>query len=166
MPDLKQQQKDEVWMQQAIACAQKAADINEVPVGAVLVMDDELIGQGWNQPITTHNPIAHAEIMALQQAALGLENYRLLNTTLYVTLEPCSMCVGAIVHSRVKRLVFGAYDSKTGAVSSQIELLTAKFNNHHVESVGGVMQRQCAELLTNFFSQLRSDRKGVVNQND
>jgi len=161
MPDQEQRQKDELWMQQAIACAQKAADIEEVPVGAVLVLDDEVIGEGWNQPITTHNPVAHAEIIALQQAAQALNNYRLLNTTLYVTLEPCTMCVGAIVHSRVKRLVFGAYDAKAGAVSSQIELLAAKFNNHHVESVGGVMQFQCAELLTNFFSQLRSNRKGV-----
>ncbi|VAW78610.1 tRNA-specific adenosine-34 deaminase [hydrothermal vent metagenome] len=147
-------------MQQAIKCANRAAEIEEVPVGAVVVLDDKIIGQGWNQPISTHNPTAHAEIMALQQAAHSQKNYRLLDSTLYVTLEPCCMCVGAIIHARVQRLVFGAYDKKTGAVESQLGLLSESFHNHKVKALGGVLQAQCAEILTNFFSHLRSMRKG------
>ena len=109
---------DAYWMKQALALAQKAWEQGEVPVGAILVLDDEVIGQGWNRPITRHDPTAHAEIMALQQGGQIGQNYRLLNATLYVTLEPCVMCAGAMVHSRIKRLVYGASDLKTGAAGS------------------------------------------------
>ncbi len=148
-------------MQEAMKRANRAAEIEEVPVGAVLVLNETIIGEGWNQPISTHNPTAHAEIMALQQAAHSQQNYRLLDSTLYVTLEPCCMCVGAIIHARIQRLVFGAYDKKTGAVDSQLSLLTESFHNHKVKALGGVLQAQCSEMLTNFFSHLRSMRKGL-----
>ncbi len=152
---------DEIWMREALSRAQRAADIEEVPVGAVLILNGEIIGEGWNQPISTHNPTAHAEIIALQQGAKSLQNYRLLNSTLYVTLEPCCMCVGAMIHARIKRLVFGAYDKKTGAVESQSGLLTAEYHNHKVEKKAGVLQAECSAILTNFFSHLRSIRKGL-----
>ena len=154
-------EQDQHWMQHALELAKKAENQGEVPVGAILVLDDKVIGEGWNQPISTHNPVAHAEVIALQDAASKIENYRLPDTTLYVTLEPCTMCVGAIVHSRVKRLVFGAYDLKTGAVCSQLELLSAGFYNHQVAFTGGVLQEECAAILSNFFSELRSSRKRI-----
>ena len=141
-----------IYMQKAIKLAECAAQQNEVPVGAVLVLSDEINGEGWNQPITSKDPTAHAEIIALRQAAQKLNNYRLLNTTLYVTLEPCTMCIGAIIHARVERLVFGAYDPKIGAVSllDKIEL------NHQVQYQGGVLEHECSMLLTNFFKQRRN----------
>ena len=154
--------QDEHWMQQALVRAQRAVDDNEVPVGAVLVLDNEIIGEGWNQPISSHNPVAHAEIMALQQGAQSQGNYRLLDSVLYVTLEPCCMCAGAMVHARIKRLVFGAYDAKTGAVESQLALLDANFHNHRVEYQGGVLRQPCSDILSNFFSQLRSTRKSAA----
>ena len=147
-------------MQEALIRAKRAVEINEVPVGAVLVLNDEIIGAGWNPPISTHNPTAHAELMALQQGAQALQNYRVLNSTLYVTLEPCCMCVGAIIHARIKRLVFGAYDKKTGAVESQA-VLSEEYHNHKVQKKGGVLQVQCSEMLMNFFSDLRAVRKGI-----
>ena len=142
-------------MQEAFDLAEHAMSQQEVPVGAVVVLDDKVIGKGWNQPIAENDPSAHAEIMALRDAANTLGNYRLLNTTLYVTLEPCLMCVGAILHSRIKRLVFGAYDSKTGAAGSVFDVLADTRHNHTVEVQGGVLEKQSAELLQTFFRQRR-----------
>jgi len=142
-------------MHEALNLAEHAMSQQEVPVGAVVVFENKVIGKGWNQPIATHDPSAHAEIIALRDAANALGNYRLLNTTLYVTLEPCVMCVGAILHSRIKRLVFGAYDSKTGAAGSVFDVLSDARHNHMVEVQGSVLEKQSVELLQTFFSQRR-----------
>jgi tRNA(adenine34) deaminase len=131
-------------MQQALKLAELAAAKDEVPVGAVLVLDNQIIGEGWNQPIITNDPTAHAEIIALRQGSQHLNNYRLINTTLYVTLEPCAMCIGAVLHARIKRLVFGAYDSKN----------TNKLN-HRIPYTGGILQQECSDLLTEFFKKRR-----------
>ena len=146
---------DVFYMQRAIQLAEAAAVNQEVPVGAVLVLNDQIIGEGSNQPIQTHDPSAHAEMIALRRAAEKIKNYRLINTTLYVTLEPCLMCVGAIVHARVKRVVYGAPDPKTGAVASVFSLGEAKQFNHRVEYQGGVLAEACGELLKQFFRERR-----------
>ena len=146
---------DEAWMHHALALAHKAEEGGEVPVGAVLVKGDERIGEGWNQPIITHDPTAHAEIVALRKAGHALNNYRLLDTTLYVTLEPCVMCMGAIIHARVKRVVFGATDPKRGAVCSVLNLTDAYFLNHTVAWTGGVLEELCARRLKDFFIRKR-----------
>jgi len=146
---------DEKFINEALKLAEHAMNQEEVPVGAVVVFEDRIIGKGWNQPITSNDPSAHAEIMALRAAAKTLSNYRLLNTTLYVTLEPCLMCAGAILHSRIKRLVFGAYDSKTGAAGSVFNVLADTRNNHSVEVQGGVLEGQSVEMLQAFFRQRR-----------
>lgn len=142
---------DEYWMQQAIQLAQKAAEEDEVPVGAILVKDSKIIAEGWNQPIQSHDPSAHAEIMAIRHAGQALNNYRLIDTTLYVTLEPCSMCVGAMIHSRIKRLVYGAYDLKTGATGSAINLIHNPIHNHKIDVQGGVLEEECRQVLQAFF---------------
>lgn len=149
---------DEKFMGIALTLAQAAATLDEVPVGAVLVRDDEIIGRGCNQPITRHDPTAHAEILALRDAATQLGNYRLPGSTLYVTLEPCAMCAGAILHARVARLVFGARDSKTGAAGSVINLFAQARLNHHAVVVEGVLAAECGALLTNFFAARRAQR--------
>ncbi|MCQ8104367.1 tRNA adenosine(34) deaminase TadA [Methylomonas sp. SURF-2] len=146
---------DEDWMWHALRLAQRAEQQGEVPVGAVLVRDGRSIAEGWNQPIQLHDPSAHAELQALRKAGLALQNYRLVDTTLYVTLEPCVMCMGAIAHARVKRLVFGAYDPKRGAVCHALQLSDAAFLNHKIDWLGGVLQGNCAELLTDFFKARR-----------
>jgi tRNA(adenine34) deaminase len=146
---------DEQFMQHAIQLAHKAQSQGEVPVGAILVKDNKIIGKGWNQPITRHDPSAHAEIMAIRHAGQALKNYRLPDTTLYVTLEPCNMCAGMIIHARIKRLVFAAYDPKTGAAGSVFDTLTDPRNNHTVEIEGGVLEEPCAEMLRHFFRQRR-----------
>lgn len=138
-------------MRYAIRLAQRAQDQGEVPIGAVLVKSGQCLAEGWNTPIARHDPTAHAEIIALRQAGLTLQNYRLIDTTLYVTLEPCVMCMGAISHARVKRLVFGAPDPKRGAVCHALALTDADFLNHRVEWRGGVLEASCAELLKDFF---------------
>ncbi|WJW76284.1 tRNA adenosine(34) deaminase TadA [Thiohalobacter sp. IOR34] len=143
---------DEYWMRRALALAERAADSGEVPVGALLVLDDELIGEGWNQPIGSQDPTAHAEIVALRDAAARLANYRLTGSTLYVTLEPCLMCAGAMVHARVARLVYGASDSKRGAAGEAFE---AHWLNHRVAVTGGVLAEDCAEQLQGFFRSRR-----------
>jgi tRNA(adenine34) deaminase len=142
---------DRQWMQHALTLAMRAADQGEVPVGAVLVKDGAILGEGWNQPISTHDPSAHAEMQALRAAARSLGNYRLPGTALYVTLEPCVMCAGAIVQARVQRLVFGARDPKAGAVESVYDVIARPRLNHAVDWSGGVMEQECSELLREFF---------------
>ena len=145
-------------MQKALQLAEKAEQYDEVPVGAVIVKDDQLIAEGYNQSIKLNDPSAHAEMMAIRNAGQTLRNYRLVDTTLYVTLEPCSMCVGAMIHARVKRLVFGAYDLKTGAAGSALDLIYSDKHNHQIEVVGGVLQEDCKSLLQNFFKAKRQQK--------
>ena len=146
---------DQHWMQQALMLAERAAAAGEVPVGAVLVDGEDCIAEGWNQPIGRHDPTAHAEVVALRAAGVSQANYRLTGTTLYVTLEPCLMCVGAIVHARVQRLVFGACDPKSGAVTTCVHGFDLPGLNHRVESTGGVMAEECGDLLKAFFRNRR-----------
>lgn len=147
---------DQQWMQEAIILAQKAAEENEVPVGALLVYNNEKIAEAWNKPIAFHDPTAHAEILVLRQAGKYLQNYRLLNTTLYVTLEPCPMCAGAILNARIKRLVFGAFDIRNGAAGSTCDLFHPQQKVHPtVDVFGGVLSEECAGLMTEFFKKKR-----------
>ncbi|MGD8927189.1 MAG: tRNA adenosine(34) deaminase TadA [Thioalkalispiraceae bacterium] len=146
---------DVFWMQRAIELARLAESRGEVPVGAVLVKDDQIIGEGYNSPITESDPTAHAEIRALRAAAHHIGNYRLLNTSLYVTLEPCLMCVGAIIHARVDEVIYGAAEPKTGAAGSVFDVLTAPVHNHQVAVRGGILAEECAELLRTFFQKRR-----------
>ena len=146
---------DEKWMALAIEQAKLAEKINEVPVGAVLVQDDQLIASAHNQPISNNDPTAHAEIQLLRAAGKQLNNYRLPNTTLYVTLEPCTMCLGAMIHARISRIVFGAYDEKTGVCGSCQDLSTSECFNHSIEIKGGVLADKCKNLLQNFFKKRR-----------
>ncbi len=150
---------DEYWMRHALTLAQRAWDEGEVPVGAVLVLGDQVIGEGWNRPIGHHDPTAHAEIMALRQGGKVLENYRLIDATLYVTLEPCTMCAGAMVHSRIGRLVFGARDEKTGAAGSLLDVLGHPGMNHRIAVSEGVLAPECAGMLSEFFRQRRAQKK-------
>ncbi|MGL5389607.1 MAG: tRNA adenosine(34) deaminase TadA [Serratia sp. (in: enterobacteria)] len=152
---------DEYWMRQALSLALRAQEEGEVPVGALLVLDNQVIGEGWNRPIGRHDPTAHAEIMALRQGGAVLQNYRLLNATLYVTLEPCVMCAGAMVHSRIRRLVYGAADEKTGAVGSLVDILRHPGMNHQVEIVSGILAEECAATLSNFFRMRRDQKKAL-----
>ena len=138
-------------MRYAFRLAQIAEQQGEVPVGAIVVKDDQCIAEGWNSSIALHDPTAHAEMVALRKAGLALENYRLTGATLYVTLEPCVMCMGAISHARIERLVFGAFDPKRGAVCHALSLSDASFLNHRINWVGGVLEIDCSELLRDFF---------------
>jgi tRNA(adenine34) deaminase len=147
--------EDLIWMQRALELAKQGAAAGEVPVGAVLVLNNQVIGEGFNAPITNHDPSAHAEIQALRAGALSMNNYRLLNTTLYVTLEPCAMCAGAMVHARIQRLVYAAKDAKAGAVESKMQLLDQSFLNHRVEHQGGLLAEVCGALLSDFFRSKR-----------
>ena len=147
---------DKKWMRLALELADLAAAEGEIPVGAVVVLDNKCIAKGWNQPIYKNDPTAHAEIVALRQAADYLQNYRLIGTTLYVTLEPCMMCAGAIIHARVQRVVFGSYDDKVGAAGSRFDILRDTRNNHQVECVSGVLADECGEYLRGFFRNLRN----------
>ncbi|MFK8066633.1 MAG: tRNA adenosine(34) deaminase TadA [Gammaproteobacteria bacterium] len=146
------------WMHRALQLAKKAESVGEVPVGAILLQNDKVIGEGWNQPIKNCDPSAHAEITAIRNAAENVQNYRLPDTTLYVTLEPCSMCAGAIIHARIARVVFGAYDPKAGAAGSVFDILGTDKLNHKVEIVSGVMQNQCSEILKQFFKNKRLNK--------
>lgn len=148
---------DFAFMQRAIRLAREAERVGEVPVGAVVVLDNEVIGEGFNSSITTNDPTAHAECVALRDASSRLENYRVVGTTLYVTLEPCLMCVGAMVHSRVNRLVFGAREPKSGAVKSNLCALGLPHLNHRVEVTCGVLEQECRELLQGFFERRRNN---------
>jgi tRNA(adenine34) deaminase len=151
----KNNMNDEVWMQHALELAKQAEAAGEVPVGAVIVLNGDLIAEGWNQPISSSDPTAHAEIIALRQAGEKLGNYRLLDTELYVTLEPCPMCVGAILHARVKRVIYAATDPKTGALGGAYDLLNSVGHNHSFEVTKGVMQEQSRAMLQNFFRSRR-----------
>ncbi len=142
-------------MRRALMLAQHAEQAGEVPVGAVVVLNSEVIGEGWNQPIVTHDPSAHAEMVALRAAARQIKNYRLTGATLYVTLEPCAMCAGAIVHARIARVVYGAADPKAGAAGSVFSLLGSDRLNHRAETVGGVLAEECSEVLRQFFQARR-----------
>jgi len=147
---------DEYWMHRALQLAQYAESKGEVPVGAVLVKDNTLLAEGWNHPIGSNDPTAHAEIVALRQAAQRLKNYRLLDTELFVTLEPCAMCAGALMHARVKRLVYGAKDPKGGADLSVFKLLQDQRFNHRIQVSGGVMADECGQILSRFFRARRN----------
>ncbi len=145
-------------MQQALELAKQAAEHQEVPVGAVIVRDEKVIGRGFNQPINLHDPTAHAEIQALRDAAKNVGNYRLPGATLYVTIEPCAMCAGAIVHSRIQHLVYGALEPKAGAIVSQTQQLDGMHLNHKVRSTGGVCAEEAAELMRHFFVRRRTKK--------
>lgn len=150
---------DQTFMQIALDLAHVAALAGEVPVGAIIVKDGVIIGRGSNSPIGTHDPTAHAEITAMRDAAKNIENYRLVDCTLYVTLEPCAMCTGAIQHARIARLVFGASDAKTGACGSVVNLMNEPKLNHHTEMLGGIMADECGAELSGFFSARRKAKK-------
>ena len=143
--------RDEDYMSQALDLARQGGEAGEVPVGALLVQDDTVISLAWNQPIALNDPTAHAEILVLREAARKLKNYRLPGTTLYVTLEPCSMCAGAMVHARVSRLVFGAVDARSGAAGSIYDIARSEVLNHRLEVTGGVRAAESAALLQEFF---------------
>ena len=142
---------DERWMRHALKLARRAQELGEVPVGAVVVDGGEVVAEGWNQPIASHDPSAHAEMVAMRAAAATRKNYRLGGLTLYVTLEPCAMCAGAIIHARIARLVFGAADPKAGAVHSVYDLIALPKLNHRVDWAGGVLAAECGALLQEFF---------------
>jgi tRNA(adenine34) deaminase len=145
-----------MWMGEALRVAREAAASGEVPVGAIIVQDGKIIGQGFNSPIGRHDPTAHAEIRALRAAGAALANYRLPDAALYVTLEPCAMCAGAMIHARLKRVVYGAPDPKTGACGSVVNLFAETRLNHHSAVEGGVRAEECGELLSRFFRQRRA----------
>ncbi|KAA1174996.1 tRNA adenosine(34) deaminase TadA [Marinobacter salinexigens] len=155
---------DEFWMGRALELAAQAAARDEVPVGAVVVLDGKEVGAGFNAPITGCDPTAHAEIRALRDAAARVGNYRLSGATLYVTLEPCTMCVGAIVHSRISRLVYGATEPKAGAVESARKTLEESHLNWVVEPVSGILSEQCSQIISDFFSRRRNEIRQRRNQ--
>lgn len=146
---------DEFWMRRAMELARRAQDEGEVPVGAVLVREAACLGEGWNRPIAAHDPTAHAEIGALRAAAVRVQNYRLPGTTLYVTLEPCVMCAGALIQARVARVVYGATDPKGGAAGSVFDVLSTDKLNHRILGEGGVLASECGALLRRFFAARR-----------
>jgi len=158
--------KDENWMRHALKLAEYAEHNGEVPVGAVIVQNDMVIAEGWNQPISTHDATAHAEIVALRKAGYTLSNYRLPDATLYVTLEPCVMCIGAMVHARVNRLVYGATEPKTGAIESAFQLAEDGQHNHTIEIVGGILADESSELLSRFFKRRRDEKKKLKQGQD
>ncbi|WP_210397593.1 tRNA adenosine(34) deaminase TadA [Motiliproteus sediminis] len=152
---------DDYWMAQALARAERAEALGEVPVGAVVVRDGELIGEGWNQPISGCDPTAHAEILALRDAARRIGNYRLIDATLYVTIEPCTMCAGALVHSRIRRLVYGATEPKAGVMESNGELLASPWFNYRIETLGGVLGEACSAKISAFFARRREEKRAA-----
>ncbi|MDV2858181.1 MULTISPECIES: tRNA adenosine(34) deaminase TadA [Oceanimonas] len=157
-------EQDEYWMRRAMALAMRAEQEGEVPVGALVVHNGHCVGEGWNRSIGHHDATAHAEIMALRQAGAHLGNYRLLECTLYVTLEPCIMCAGAMVHSRIQRLVYGASDAKTGAVDSVLQLLATPGLNHRIDWQSGVLAEPCSAQLSAFFKRRRAEKKAARQQ--
>ncbi len=150
---------DEIFMRVALELAKKAEGLGEIPVGAVVVKNGEIIGRGFNAPISRHDPSAHAEMMALRDAAQRLGNYRLVDCELFVTLEPCLMCAGAIMHARIVRVAYGASDPKTGVCGSVVDVFAERRLNHHTEVTGGVLAEECGAMLSNFFALRRAQRK-------
>lgn len=156
-----QQNIDEQWMRHALTLADKAEQIGEVPVGAVVVVNGKIVGEGWNTPIQDHDPSAHAEMRAIRMAAAAVGNYRVVDATLYVTLEPCPMCAGMLVHARVNRVVYGAPDLKTGAAGSVMQLLQHPGLNHLAEITSGILADECANKLSAFFKRRRAEIKAA-----
>jgi len=156
---MSQTEIDHAWMVRALQLADQAGEQDEVPVGAVIVCDGEVIGEGWNQPIGQCDPSAHAEIQAIRSASKNVQNYRLPGATLYVTIEPCIMCAGAIIHARLARIVFGAQETKAGALVSQLSLFELPFINHRPEVLGGVMAQECSTKMSDFFRMKRARAK-------
>jgi tRNA(adenine34) deaminase len=152
---------DEHWMDEALRCAQRALEAGEVPVGAVIVLNDQIVGRGWNRNLTDCDPTAHAEIIALREAGANVGNHRLGDCELFATIEPCAMCAGALVHARLRRLVYGADDPKAGAVHSVMVVLDHPSLNHRTEVRGGVLAGRCAEVMQSFFRQRREEQKDV-----
>ncbi len=162
MVDSKEQQVlDQQFMKRAYELAEQAEAIDEIPVGAVVVANNKIVSEGYNQSITLNDPSAHAEMVAIRQAGLALKNYRLLDCTLYVTLEPCTMCAGLLVHSRIKRVVFATTDLKTGAAGSAFNLLSNEKHNHQIQVSSGVMAEECSQLLSAFFKRRRAEKKAL-----
>ena len=143
--------EDLKFMKLALGLAKKAELKNEVPVGALVVRDGKIIGRGMNTSISDYDPTSHAEINAIREAAKAIKNYRLKDCTIYVTLEPCAMCVGAIQHARIEKIIYGAPDPKTGACGSMIDLISVKEINHHAEALGGILEKECGQILKDFF---------------
>ncbi|GGO88852.1 tRNA-specific adenosine deaminase [Marinobacterium nitratireducens] len=158
--------QDRYWMREALSMADHAEAADEVPVGAIVVLDGRVIGRGWNHPISGQDPTAHAEIMALRDAAATVANYRLVGADLYVTIEPCTMCSGAIVHARIRRLVYGASEPKSGAVASNGQLLQQSWMNHRVEVTGGIEAERCSERISAFFRRRRAQQKALKRARD
>lgn len=152
-------EQDEFWMRRALELAAEAEALGEVPVGAVIVRAGELIGEGFNQPISSCDPSAHAEIVAVRAAAKSANNYRLPGSSIYVTLEPCTMCVGALIHARIERLIYGTTEPKSGAVVSRSQLLTADYFNHRIEVTGGILAQECQHQLSQFFQKRRDEKR-------
>ncbi|KTB75264.1 tRNA-specific adenosine deaminase [Pseudomonas amygdali pv. morsprunorum] len=163
-PQIIDRSKDQDFMREALALAAQGALLGEVPVGAVVVQNGEIIGRGYNCPISASDPSAHAEMVAIRDAARALDNYRLPGSTLYVTLEPCSMCAGLIVHSRVARVVYGALEPKAGIVQSQGQFFSQGFLNHRVLFEGGVLGEECGAMLSEFFRMRRAAKDADKNQ--
>ena len=155
---------DIYFMQRALQLAAQGAALGEVPVGAVLVLNGQIIGEGFNQPISSHDPTAHAEVVAIRQAAQHLQNYRLEQTTLYVTLEPCTMCVGALVHARIGRVVFAASEPKAGSLVSVRKLLDSGYYNHVFSFAGGLLAEEAGVMLSTFFKGRRAAKRGGSEQ--
>ena len=145
----------EQWMELALQQAQAAGKLGEVPVGAIVICEDELLASGFNQPISSHDPTAHAEIVALRAAAIVKGNYRLPGCSVYVTIEPCTMCVGALLHARIDQLIFGALEPRAGAIVSREQLLDGDYHNHQIYHRGGVLEHQCGAIMQEFFKARR-----------
>jgi tRNA(adenine34) deaminase len=158
---LTQKSTDEFFMRHAIALAKQAEQIGEIPVGAVVVHNNRIIGQGYNQAISLNDPSAHAEMLAIRAAGKHLNNYRLIDCTLYVTLEPCAMCAGLLVHSRINRLVFATDDYKTGCAGSILNLINHEQMNHQINCSQGILQQECSDMLSDFFKRRRAEKKAL-----
>ena len=156
-----QKEQDQLWMHKALMLAECAEKVGEVPVGAVVVLDGVVVGEGWNNPISGHDPTAHAEIMAIRDAAARVGNYRLVGAELYVTIEPCTMCAGAIVHSRISRLIYGATEAKAGVVDSNCQLFGQPWINHRLEVTSGVLADLCSAKISAFFKRRRDEKKAA-----
>jgi tRNA(adenine34) deaminase len=164
MSEDEQETVDKQFMLRAFELAKQAETIDEIPVGAVVVANNKIIGEGYNQSITKNDPSAHAEMVAIRQAGIALKNYRLLDCTLYVTLEPCPMCSGLLIHSRIKRVVYATTDLKTGAAGSAFNLLCDEKHNHQIQLSSGIMAEECSQLLSSFFKRRRAEKKALKKQ--